>query len=122
MTQGRAARIPQRFDPSLPGNARKLDLIDELDKVAADAGISLTHMAQAFVLAHQAVSAAIIGPRTREQLDDLLAGADVRLDDAILDRIDELVPPGTNVNDADAGYMPPELGQAWRRRRPPGAR
>ena len=122
MTKGRAARIPQRFDPSLPGNARKLELIDELDKVAADAGISLTHMAQAFVLAHQAVSAAIIGPRTRDQLDDLLAGADVRLDDGTLDRIDELVSPGTNVNDSDAGYQPPELGQAWRRRRPAGAR
>jgi aryl-alcohol dehydrogenase-like predicted oxidoreductase len=122
MSKGRAARIPQRFDPSLPSNARKLDLIDELDKVASDAGISLTHMAQAFVLAHQAITAAIIGPRTREQLDDLLAGADVRLDDDILDRIDALVAPGTNVNDADAGYQPPELAQAWRRRRPPGAR
>jgi aryl-alcohol dehydrogenase-like predicted oxidoreductase len=122
MTKGRAARIPQRFDPSLPGNQRKLELVDELDKVAADAGVSLTHLSQAFVLAHPAVTAAIIGPRTREQLDDLLAGADVRLDDPILDRIDELVAPGTNVNASDAGYMPPALVQAWRRRRPPGAR
>jgi aryl-alcohol dehydrogenase-like predicted oxidoreductase len=122
MSKGRAARIPQRFDPSLPGNARKLELVDELDKVAADAGVSLTHLAQAFVLAHPAVTAAIIGPRTREQLDDLLAGADVRLDDDTLDRIDALVAPGTNINDADGGYTPPELTQAWRRRRPAGAR
>ena len=122
MSKGRASRIPQRFDPTLPGNARKLDLIDELDKVAADAGVSLTHLAQAFVLAHPAVTSAIIGPRTREQLDDLLAGADVRLDDDVLDRIDELVPAGTNVNDADSGYTPLELAQAWRRRRPAGAR
>jgi aryl-alcohol dehydrogenase-like predicted oxidoreductase len=122
MSKGRAVRVPQRFDPSLPGNARKLDLVDELDKVAVDAGISLTHMAQAFVLAHPAVTSAIIGPRTREQLDDLLAGADVRLDDETLDRIDALVAPGTNLTSADAGYAPPELQQAWRRRRPTGAR
>ena len=85
--------------------------------VAADAGCSLTHLAQAFVLQHPAVTSAIIGPRTMEQLTDLLAGADVTLDSAILDRIDELVPPGTDVNPSDHGWDHPALQQAALRRR-----
>ncbi|HET6809589.1 MAG TPA: aldo/keto reductase [Acidimicrobiales bacterium] len=117
---GRAARMPQRFDPSVPANARKLDLVEELLKVAADAGCSLTHLALAFVLRHPAVSAAIIGPRTMEQLTDQLPAVDAVLDDAVLDRIDELVPPGTNINPEDRGYAPPATTAAWRRRRPAG--
>jgi aryl-alcohol dehydrogenase-like predicted oxidoreductase len=115
-TSGRARRVPQRFDYSLPENQRKLDLVEDLLKVAADAGLSLTHLAHAFVLEHPAVTAAIIGPRTMEQLVDVLAGADARLGDDVLDRIDELVPPGTNVNAADAGYEPPSLARHARRR------
>ena len=117
---GRAARMPQRFDPSSPANSRKLDLVEELLKVAADAGCSLTHLALAFVLRHPAVSAAIIGPRTMEQLTDQLPAVDVVLDDAVLDRIDELVPPGTNLDPGDGGYAPPATTAAWRRRRPAG--
>jgi aryl-alcohol dehydrogenase-like predicted oxidoreductase len=118
LSTGRAARMPQRFDPSIPGNARKLDLVEELLTVAEQAGCSLTHLAMAFVVAHPAVSAAIIGPRTMDQLTDVLAGAGVTLDDATLDRIDELVPPGTNVHVDDAGWQPPAVAQSWRRRRP----
>jgi aryl-alcohol dehydrogenase (NADP+) len=118
LTSGRAARMPQRFDPSLPGNARKLELVEQLVGVAEQAGCSLTHLAVAFVVAHPAVSAAIIGPRTMEQLTDILAGADVVLDDATLDAIDAIVPPGTNVHVDDAGWQPPAIAQAWRRRRP----
>jgi aryl-alcohol dehydrogenase-like predicted oxidoreductase len=114
---GRAARVPQRFDYDLPENQRKLDLVEELLKIAADAGVSLTHMAHAFVLEHPAVTAAIIGPRTMEQLTDVLAGADVRLTADVLDRIDDLVPPGTNINKADAGWEPPSLAPHARRRR-----
>ena len=117
---GRAARMPQRFDPKVPANARKLDLVEELLKVAADAGCSLTHLALAFVLRHPAVSAAIIGPRTMEQLTDQLPAVDVVLEDAVLDRLDELVPPGTNINPEDGGYAPPATTAAWRRRRPAG--
>jgi aryl-alcohol dehydrogenase-like predicted oxidoreductase len=117
MSSGRAARIPQRFDPSLPGNQRKLELIEELLKVAADAGCSLTHLAIAFVLEHPAVSAAIIGPRTMEQMLDLLPAVEVRLDKDVLDRVDELVPPGTNVNAGDGGFVSPAIAQVWRRRR-----
>ena len=118
LTSGRAARMPQRFDPSIPGNARKLELVEQLVEVAEQAGCSLTHLAVAFVVSHPAVSAAIIGPRTMEQLTDLLAGADVVLDDATLDAIDAIVPPGTNVHVDDAGWQPPAIAQAWRRRRP----
>src|SRR5436190_3189845 len=114
---GRARRIPQRFDLSIPENQRKLDLVEELMKVAADAGVSLIELAIAFVIQHPAVTAAIIGPRTMEQLEGQLGAADVKLDGAILNRIDQLVPPGTNVNTADAGYVPPSLQSAWRRRR-----
>jgi aryl-alcohol dehydrogenase-like predicted oxidoreductase len=102
--------------------ARKLDLVPQLEEVASDAGMSLTHLALAFTLSHPAVSAAIIGPRTMEQLEGLLGAGEVALDDESLDRIDKLVPPGTNVNDADAGWVSPAVAQAWRRRRPVGAR
>jgi aryl-alcohol dehydrogenase-like predicted oxidoreductase len=94
---------------------RRLDAVEELLKVAADAGISLTHMAMAFVLEHPAVTSAIIGPRTTEQLDDLLAGADVRLDADVFERIDEIVPPGTSISGADP-WQPRALSRKERRR------
>ena len=122
MTRGRASRLPARYDPSLPENQRKLDLVEQLEAVAADAGTSLMHMAIAFAIAHPAVTSAIIGPRTMEQLEGLLEGVDVTLDDATLDRIDEIVRPGRNTNQADGGYEPPAIGQSWRRRRPEGLR
>ncbi|HZC41210.1 MAG TPA: aldo/keto reductase [Streptosporangiaceae bacterium] len=122
MTSGRAQRIPARFDPSLPGNARKLEVVEELIKIAADAGCSLTHLAIAFVISHPAVTSAIIGPRTMDQLTDLLAGTGVALDDDVLDRIDQLVPPGTTLNQADAGWQPPALAEPALRRRPRGDR
>ena len=121
-TGRRAELTPQRFDPSTPANQRKLELIDQLDKVAADAGVPLTHLAVAFTLAHPAVTAAIIGPRTMEQLTDLLPAGEAKLDDATLDRIDELVPPGTNVDPGDAGFQTPAVQSPWRRRRPFSAR
>ncbi len=111
----RAQRIPKRFDLSLPENQRKLDVADRLAELAEDAGLSLVHLAIAFVVRHPAVTAAIIGPRTMEQLESQLGGADVELPDELLDAIDELVPPGTNLNPADAGYTPPSLEPAARR-------
>ena len=95
-TGGRAARLPERFDPERPTVSAKLALVPELEKVAAEAGIPLTHMALAFTLAHPAISSAIIGPRTMEQLEGQLVAPEVRLDEDVLDRIDELVPPGTS--------------------------
>ncbi|WIV55820.1 aldo/keto reductase [Amycolatopsis nalaikhensis] len=100
---------------------RKLDAVEALAQVADDAGVSLPHLALGFVTAHPAVTSAIIGPRTPEQLDDLLAGADTFIDDGVLDRIDEIVPPGTDVGPIDVAYVPPALGKELRRR-PAGTR
>jgi aryl-alcohol dehydrogenase-like predicted oxidoreductase len=105
----RAERIPSRYDMSIPGNQRKLEAMRELREVADDAGISLIHMSLAFVIGHPAVTAAIIGPRTMEQLESQLGAADVDLPDDVLDRIDEIVPPGVNVNPADGGWANPAL-------------
>jgi aryl-alcohol dehydrogenase-like predicted oxidoreductase len=118
MTVGRAKRVPSRFDQALPGNQAKLAAVEELIKIAADAGCSLTHMAMAFVVGNPAVTSAIIGPRTMDQLTDLLAGASVTLEDDVLDRIDQIVPPGVNLNPSDAGFQPPVLADAAARRRP----
>jgi aryl-alcohol dehydrogenase-like predicted oxidoreductase len=118
MTVGRAKRVPSRFDQALPGNQAKLAAVEELIKVAAEAGCSLTHMAMAFVVGNPAVTSAIIGPRTMDQLTDLLAGASVTLEDDVLDRIDQIVPPGVNLNPADGGFQPPVLADAAARRRP----
>jgi aryl-alcohol dehydrogenase-like predicted oxidoreductase len=113
----RAQRIPSRFDMSLPENQRKLEVATALAELADEAGISLIHMAIAFVIRHPAVTSAIIGPRTMEQLESQLGAADVELSDDVLDRIDEIVPPGTTLNPGDAGYTPPELDASFRRRR-----
>jgi aryl-alcohol dehydrogenase-like predicted oxidoreductase len=113
----RATRIPQRYDMSLEVNQRKLAAVEELAVLAESNGMSLVELAIAFVLQHPAVTAAIIGPRTMEQLESQLGAADVALSDEVLDRIDEIVPPGTNLNPADAGYVPPAVASTWRRRR-----
>jgi aryl-alcohol dehydrogenase-like predicted oxidoreductase len=105
-----------RFDPSRPEVQRRFDVVDRLDAVADKAGLSLTRLSAAFTLAHPAVTSAIIGPRTMDQLEDLLAGADARLDAEALDAIDEVVSPGTLVDDADRGWDPPWMGPAARRR------
>ena len=112
----RAERLPQRYDLSLPQNQRKLDAVEALAVLAEDAGMSLIHLAIAFVINHPAVTAAIVGPRTMEQLESYLGAVEVSLDDAILDRIDEIVPPGTNFSWADAGFTPPGLDPSERRR------
>jgi aryl-alcohol dehydrogenase-like predicted oxidoreductase len=121
--EARAARgkdrgpyIAAQFDVSRPEIQRKLDLVETLSKVAADAGVSMAHMAVAFTLAHPAVTSAIVGPRKIEQLDDLLAGADVRVDAATLDAIDEVVPPGSIVDENDRGFTPWWFEPAMRRR------
>ena len=117
-SESRAGRawVPAQWDESRPEIQRKLDLVEELLKVAADAGVPLQHLAIAFTLAHPAVTSAIIGPRTMDQLEDLLAGADVRLDAPTLDAIDRLVPPGTLVDDQDRGFTPWWLDASARRR------
>jgi aryl-alcohol dehydrogenase-like predicted oxidoreductase len=112
----RAQMIPSRYDMSIPGNQRKLDAADALGKLADEAGMSLIEMALAFVINHPAVTAAIIGPRTMEHLESQLTAADVELSGDVLDRIDEIVPPGVNVNPADSGWQNPALQPAALRR------
>ena len=104
------------------GDERRLDAVEQLIPVAQEAGLSLTHMAMAFVIAHPGVTSAILGPRTMEQFDNLLAGAQVVLDDAVLDRIDAIVPPGTDIGSLEAAYNPPAVTQANLRRRPTAER
>jgi aryl-alcohol dehydrogenase-like predicted oxidoreductase len=116
LTSRRAAMIPQRYDLSIPENQAKLEAADALGRLADEAGMSLIDMALAFVINHPAVTAAIIGPRTMEQLESQLGAADAKLDDALLDRIDEIVAPGTTINPTDAGWTNPALEPAARRR------
>ena len=120
-TSHRASRIPARYDLSLPGNQAKLDATERLTKLAEDAGLSLVHLALAFVLRHPAVTAPIIGPRTMEQLESQLGATEVVLGTDVLDAIDEIVPPGTNLNPVDAGWRPPVLDDTSQRRRPAAA-
>ncbi|MEV5703817.1 aldo/keto reductase [Actinoallomurus sp. NPDC052274] len=80
--------------------------------------MSLTHLAMAFAIGHPDVTSAIIGPRTMEQLDDLIAGAAITLDDGVLDRIDAIVPPGTDLGPLDVSYTPPSVTRPAPRRRP----
>jgi aryl-alcohol dehydrogenase-like predicted oxidoreductase len=96
---------------------RRLDAVEALIPVAEDAGMPLTHLATAFAIAHPGVTSAIIGPRTMNHLDDLLAGAETELDDETLDRIDAIVPPGTDIGTLDMAYAPPAIEHAHLRRR-----
>ena len=109
LTSRRAERIPQRYDLSIPANQRKLDAADALAQLAEEAGLSLIHLALAFAINHPAVTAAIIGPRTMEHLESQLGATEITLSDDLLDRIDEIVPPGRNVNPADGGWQNPAL-------------
>src|SRR5258707_1788968 len=109
-------RLANRFDMSLQANQRKLDAAEKLAELAEEAGITLIHMAIAFVLRHPAVTAAIIGPRTMENLKTQLAAADIELSDDLLDGIDQIVPPGTTINPADGGWVSPALEAAARPR------
>ncbi|WP_433165277.1 aldo/keto reductase [Kribbella sp. CA-247076] len=119
LTTGRAALTPFRFDPSIPGNAAKFDAVEQLIEVAESIGCTLPELALAFVTTHPGVTSVISGPRTMEQLDGLLKSADLTLDDATLDRIDEIVPPGTDLYPPDGAWRPPSLTDpALRRRRP----
>jgi aryl-alcohol dehydrogenase-like predicted oxidoreductase len=114
----RTATAPQAFDLDVPANRAKLEAVGALSELAAEAGLPLTHLATAFVRSHPAVTSVIIGPRTPEQLDDLLAGADVVLSEDLLDRIDEIVPPGSELN-PDDNYLAsaPALADPALRRR-----
>ena len=115
---GRSALRPEWFDPAVPATAAKLEVVEQLAALADEAGCTLPELALAFPVAHPAVTSVIIGPRTMGQLAAAVDGAGLVLDDAILDRIDEIVPPGTNVYEPNGAWPVPELTDPARRRRP----
>ncbi len=116
-TSHRASLLPDRFDLSRPENQRRLEIVTQLQAVADDAGMTLIELALAFVLVHPAVTCPIIGPRTMEQLESQITAVDHTLDDALLDRIDEIVPPGTEIEGSERAWMPPALTNKKLRRR-----
>jgi aryl-alcohol dehydrogenase-like predicted oxidoreductase len=117
----RGASRPTMYDSAIPGNRAKAEAVAALTEIARDAGLSLPHLALGFVLAHSAVTSVIMGPRTLDHLTSLLPAADIELSRDILDRIDEVVPPGVDVNSTD-NYMatPPAIADARLRRHPYG--
>lgn len=114
----RAGLIPGRFDIDAEANRRKLEAADALAELAEEHGLRLIDLALGFALNHPASSSVIVGPRTREHLDSYLRAASVSLDEAILDRIDEIVAPGTHFVERDTGIHTPALAPAARRRPP----
>ncbi|WP_442916530.1 aldo/keto reductase [Lentzea sp. DG1S-22] len=114
----RATLTPERFDESLPGNTAKFDAVEQFAELAGEMGVSLPALAVAFVTTHPAVTSAITGPRTMEHLESLLEGASLVLTDDVLDRVDEIVPPGVDTYDVSGGWKPASLVDVHQRRRP----
>lgn len=112
----RADLIPGRFDIDAPANAAKLAAADALARLAEESGLSLIELAIGFAGSHPDVSGIIIGPRTGEHLDTYLRAADVVLESEVLDRIDEIVPPGTYFHERDTGKIPDALADPALRR------
>ncbi|MEV0588223.1 aldo/keto reductase [Nonomuraea sp. NPDC050310] len=118
LSTGRPTIVPFRFDPDNPLTAAKLEIVEQLVELADEIGCTLPELAVAFAAAHPAVTSVITGPRTMEQLQSLLKGASLVLDDAALDRIDEIVPPGTDIYPPDGAWQRPALKDPAQRRRP----
>ncbi len=116
-TSRRSAMLPHHYDMTVPGNQQKLAAVTELSEVADGAGLSIIQLALGFVLAHPGVTAPIIGPRTMEHLESQLMALDVHLSSDVLDRIDEIVPPGIDLNADDVGWVPSAIAQPSLRRR-----
>lgn len=117
-TSARGRPADDKYDSSRPGAAAKLEAAYALGELADAADLPLVHLALAFVLEHPAVTSAIIGPRTMEQLESQLGAADVRLPVDVLDRIDEIAPPGANLDPRDGGRHIPAVADPALRRRP----
>jgi aryl-alcohol dehydrogenase-like predicted oxidoreductase len=110
--------VPAHCDMDLPGNRQKVEAVTALNKLADEAGLSLIQLALGFVLEHPAVTSPIIGPRTMEHLESQLPALDMRLSADVLDRIDEIVPPGVDLNATDVGWVPAAIAEPSLRRRP----
>ncbi len=116
-TSRRAGFLPHHYDMELPGNRSKLEAVDQLFALADEAGLSLIQLSLGFVLAHPGVTCPIIGPRTMEHLESQLPALELRLSPDVLDRIDEIVPPGVDLNDTDVGWVPAAIADTSLRRR-----
>ena len=99
-------------------DARRIEAVEKLITLADEIDLPVTHLAMAFAITHPGVTSALVGPRTMAQLDDLIAGFGVTLTDDILDRIDEIVTPGTDIGTLDQAFVPPALRTSDLRRRP----
>jgi aryl-alcohol dehydrogenase-like predicted oxidoreductase len=110
--------VRARFLTLAFSDGRRLDAVEQLIPLAEAAGLSMPHLAMAFAISHPGVTSALLGARTMEQLDDLLSGVDTALPDDVLDRIDEISPPGTDIGTLDQAYVPPAIQQTKLRRRP----
>jgi aryl-alcohol dehydrogenase-like predicted oxidoreductase len=108
----------QRYDLESAENQRKFDIVEQVNAVAKEAGLTLPRMAVAFAMNHRAVTSVLIGPRTPEHLENLLDVTTIRLDGDLLDRLDSVAPPGVYATTADAGYEPPSIANPTLRRRP----
>ncbi len=117
-TSRRAAVQPARYDTTIAGNRAKVEAVGQLSELAEGAGLSLIELALGFVLEHPAVTTPIIGPRTMEHLESQLPALELRLSTDVLDRIDEIVPPGVDLNETDVGWVPESIANASLRRRP----
>ncbi|MFJ2573322.1 aldo/keto reductase [Streptomyces halstedii] len=117
ITTSRSALLPERFDTSIPGNQARLDAVELLAGVAAEAGLTMIQLALGFVTAHPAVTSALIGPRTPDHLSAQLAAADTVLSSDVLDAIDAIVAPGTDLAPQEKFDTPPSLLDPSLRRR-----
>ena len=113
---GRTDHYPEKFDPALEPNRRKLDALEDLVEIADQTGMSIVHLALGFVTSHPAVSCALMGPRTLDHLREQLGAMDVRLSDDVLEGIDAVVPPGTVIDLPDSGYRTGPGEVAWHER------
>jgi aryl-alcohol dehydrogenase-like predicted oxidoreductase len=117
-TSRRSAMVSGPYDLAVPGNQAKLDAVTALNEVAEGAGLTLIQLALGFTLEHPAITSPIIGPRTMEHLESQLPALDLRLGNDVLDRIDEIVPPGIDLNVTDVGWVPAAIADPSLRRRP----
>ncbi|MFD6563573.1 aldo/keto reductase [Micromonospora profundi] len=117
ITTSRSAILPERFDLGIPANQARMNAVEQLAKVADDAGLTMIQLALGFVTAHRAVTSAIIGPRTIDHLCSQLAAADTVLPGDVLDAIDAIVAPGVDLAAHEKFDTPPALLDPALRRR-----
>ncbi|MFD7706414.1 aldo/keto reductase [Streptomyces sp. NPDC059785] len=117
ITTNRSAVLPHRFDLTVPANRARLDAVEKLAGVADAAGLTMIQLALGFVTAHPAVTSALIGPRTADHLHAQLAAADTVLSADVLDAIDAIVAPGTDLAPDEKIDTPPALLDPALRRR-----